>query len=156
MIDWAQPLFYIVGILSALFGIPRYYRTSRQRMAETLIDLEDRFAHHRPMRRMIDPAANESAALLTAVRKSLDGPERTPGERDLLGQLDEFLRFLLLLSRLQKNALVSCEALAYMYYYWFNAVRETDELWRYVQRYFPMLKSFMDDYAEDFRQFALR
>jgi hypothetical protein len=156
MLEWAQPLFYLVGILSAVFGIPRYFRTSRQRMAETFIELEDRFAQHRPIRRMIDPAADESAPLIEAVRNSLDGIPRSTPERQLLTQLDDFLRFLLLLSRLQKNALVSSEALAYMYYYWFNAVRDTPDLWRYVQQYFPMLQNFMNEYAADFREFALK
>jgi hypothetical protein len=43
-----------------------------------------------------------------------------------------------------------------MYYYWFNAVRDTPDLWRYVQQYFPMLQNFMNEYAADFREFALK
>jgi hypothetical protein len=156
MLEWAQPLFYIVAVLSAVFGIPRYFRTSRQRTAETLIELEDRFAKHRTIRRMIDPAAGQAKSLLDAARKSVSGVPRSEEEGKLLTELDDFLRFLLLLSRLQKNALVSSEALAYMYYYWFNAVRDTDELWQYTRRYFPMLERFMTDYAGDFREFAVR
>jgi len=155
-VRWAQPAFYIVGILSAAFGIPRYLRATRRKMAETFIELEDRFAHHRRITRMIDPEVGESAELVEAIRKLLAKPPevRSKNEGKLLAQFDDFLRFLLLLSQLQKNSLVSTEALSYMYYYWFNAVMQQPPLRRYVQVFFRLLSDFMDEHEDEFRKFA--
>jgi hypothetical protein len=141
-------VFWTVSTVSVLHTLSKYRRGLRQRTAETLITLEERFAPHRDVARQLDPASGKYAAdLESAVQKSLDGvppDQRTAAEREAIPALDHFLRFLILLTNLEKYELLERTAIVDMYCYWFNAVKNNDHLRGYVRKYFGTLDRYLD------------
>lgn len=153
--DKFQIIFWLVGIvfwLVSMWSIRlgfRQYRTGlRQRTAQGLIDLEERFEAHREIARKIDPESRRfETELLPAVETSLAGVphfRRKPEEREAIHALDEFLRFLLLVSGLERYQILDRDATNYMYWYWFSAVKENRDLMKYVGRYFPTLNGYLN------------
>jgi hypothetical protein len=140
--------FTIVSIVSVVKAIRQYGTNSQQRVAQSLMDLESRLETHWEIMPLIDPASQRyQVELYGAVENSLnDVPQanREEPERQLILQLDQFLRFLLLLSSLEKYELLDRAALDYMYWYWFEAVyKRNDHLRRYVEKYFPTLYGWL-------------
>lgn len=140
----------LVSIGSVILAIRQYRRNTRQRVAQSLMELEERLETHWEIMQLIDPASKRyDSELRRAVQNSLDDmPQlnRQPDDRKLIVQLDQFLRFLLLLGSLEKYELLNREALDYMYSYWFAAVYlKNDHLRVYIAKYFPMLKNLLSD-----------
>src|ERR1051325_3482215 len=140
--------FSIVSIVSVIKAIRQYRKNTRQRVAESLIELEQRLERYWEIMPLIDPASQRyDLELRRAVQDSLDDvplEKRRLSDRKLILQLDQFLRFLLLLSSLEKYELLNREALDYMYWYWFDAVYNRNEhLKKYVQKYIPTLNSWL-------------
>jgi len=140
----------IVSIFSVIQAIRQYQRNAKQRVAQSLIELEDRLETHWQIMPLIDPASKRyDSELRPAVQNSLDQmPQlnRRPEDRTLIVQLDQFLRFLLLLGSLEKYELLDREAIDYMYSYWFAAVYlKNDHLRGYIKTYFPTLNSLLSD-----------
>lgn len=138
----------IVTTVSVIRAIRQYRKSNRQRVAESLMELEDRLEAHWKIMPLLDPASGRyESELRRAVQASLNDiptEKREPEDRDLILQLDKFLRFLLLLSSLEKYELLNREALVYMYAYWFKAVYHgNDDLRKYVEKYFPTLNRWL-------------
>ena len=138
----------IVSIVSVVKAIRQYRTNSQQRVAQSLMDLESRLESHWEIMPLIDPASQRyEAELYAAVQNSLDEvpqEKRKEPERQLILQLDKFLRFLLLLSSLEKYELLDRAALDYMYWYWFEAVyKKNGHLRKYVEKYFPTLYGWL-------------
>lgn len=97
---------------------------------------------------LLDPASKRyELELQPAVQESLDkipADKRKPEHKELIIQLDQFLRFLLLLSSLEKYELLNREALEYMYEYWFAAVYPKNKhLQGYIKDYYPKLNLWL-------------
>lgn len=140
------------GGVAAWKAILEYRRSIRERIAERFITLEQLFAKLSDITRLVDPNMDQyNKKLGPAVRKSFTDPPTptTKDEHALLVRLDQFLRFLLLVSSLKKFALIETKALAYMYGYWFLAVIENKDLKEYVQKYFTNLDRFLEDYRSE-------
>ncbi len=140
----------LVSVVSVIQAIRQYQRNARQRVAQSLMELEERLETHWQIMPLIDPASKRyDSELRPAVQNSLDEmPQlnRRPEDRTLIVQLDQFLRFLLLLGSLEKYELLDREALDYMYSYWFAAVYlKNDHLRDYIKKYFPTLNSLLSD-----------
>jgi hypothetical protein len=140
----------LVSIVSVILAIRQYRRNTRQRVAQSLMELEERLETHWEIMPIIDPASKRyDSELRHAVQNSLeDMPQlnRQPEDRKLIVQLDQFLRFLLLLSSLERYELLNREALDYMYSYWFAAVYlKNGHLRVYIEKYFPTLNSLLSD-----------
>src|ERR1700687_154821 len=139
----AGTAFSVVSLISVIQAIRQYRRNTRQRVAQSLAELEERLESFWEIMPLIDPASGRyDSELRRAVQNSLDDmPQKNreaPGPK-LITQLDQFLRFLLLLGVLEKYELLNREALDYMYSYWFDAVYENEHLRQYVLKYFPTL-----------------
>lgn len=140
----------LVSIVSVILAIRQYRRNTRQRVAQSLMELEARLETHWEIMPLIDPASKRyDSELRRAVQNSLEDlpqEKRQPEERKLILQLDQFLRFLLLLGSLEKYELLNREALDYMYSYWFAAVYlKNDHLRGYIEAYFPNLFILLKD-----------
>lgn len=136
-----------------LWGFYRYLRQRREetsiRIGETLLELESRFTNLE-IRPQVDPSTGIGEQLREAVDKSIRDLRRTAEETGLLMKLDEFLRFLLLMSGLEKYRLLRTDAIAYMFQYWFTALLEDRWLSAYVAKYFKNLNRFLNDKAPEF------
>ena len=140
--------FSVVSIVSVVQVIRQYRANTRQRIAQSLIDLELRLEKHWEIMPLLDPASKRyDDELRTAVQNSLEHlPQlsRKDSDRKLILQLDQFLRFLLLLSSLEKYQLLDHDALEYMYHYWFKAVYiKNAHLRCYIGEYFPTLNTWL-------------
>jgi hypothetical protein len=138
----------IVTTVSIIRALQQYRRSNRQRVAESLTALEERLQAHWRIMALLDPASGRyTAELRPAVQESLDKippGKRQPEHKELIIQLDQFLRFLLLLSSLEKYELLNREALEYMYEYWFAAVYPDNEHLRaYIKNYYPKLNTWL-------------
>jgi hypothetical protein len=140
----------IVSIFSVIQAIRQYRRNTKQRVAQSLMELEERLETHWQIMPLIDPASRRyDSELRPAVQNSLDEmPQlnRRSEDRTLIVQLDQFLRFLLLLGSLEKYELLDRQAIDYMYSYWFAAVYlKNDHLREYIRKYFPTLSGLLSD-----------
>lgn len=155
--DSIQIAFWLAGIVlsiistvSVIQAIRQYRRSTRQRVAQSLVELEERLDTHWEIMRLIDPASRRyDLELRRAVQNSLDDmpqENRNVEDQKLILQLDQFLRFLQMLSSLEQYQLLNREALDYMYAYWFDAVyNRNDHLRLYIVKYFPRLRQFLTD-----------
>lgn len=153
--DTSQIVFYIVGAIFSVFSIysiyqarRQYRRSLRQRTAESLMELEQRFAEFKDILPLIDPESQRyEQELQPTVDKSLKNmpqARRSDKDRRLILRLDQLLRFLLLLTSLEKYDLLKAEALQYMYFYWFNSLKRNEHLKSYVDQYFPTLAAALE------------
>jgi len=149
-----QAAFYGFGTIGALFAFYQYSVSVRQKTAETLLDLENRFASLGPIVSFVDPASGRyKRTLAPAVAKSLrQSDDRTSADRRQIEALDAYLRFLLLLTGLERNWLLNRDSLGRMYHYWFVAVIVNPQLSEYTARYFPKLWAFIETHAGRFTQ----
>jgi ligand-binding SRPBCC domain-containing protein len=154
--DYFQILFYSIGSVFSVFSIysiyqarRQYRRSLRHRTAESLRDLEERFATFEDILPLIDPESGRyELELEPSVRKSLrrlPQSQRTDKDRRLIFRLDWLLRFLLLLTALEKYELLRVDALRYMYLYWFHSVNGNPHLRSYLDTYFPTLANALDN-----------
>jgi len=151
----AGGVFWLVSIYQIVRGFRQYKASVQQRAAESLMKLEERFATLSDITWLIDPESKmyererKEGGLASAVKKSLEGRQlqRTPDEDKKGVLLDQLLRFLLLVSRVEKDKLLDLEALKYMYHYWFEAVASGHQydLRCYVKLYFKNLNAFLDN-----------
>ena len=156
--DWKEKIqlaFYAAGAIFSVFSIysiyqarRQYRRSLRQRTAQSLLELEERFGEFKDIFPLVDPESGRyEEELQPAVEKSLQqmpASDRTHHEKVKIVLLDRFLRFLLLLTAVQEYELLKPEALRYMYWYWFKAVSENPHLRSYVDRYFPTLETALE------------
>ena len=142
---FAQIGFGLVATMIAAAGVWHYVHTDQHRMAETFIKLEERFRELQPIARLVDPAAKESDELMVALAGSVAGRPKTVAERDLVVRYDELMRFFLLLTRLHKRTFLRQGELISMYAYWLAAIRTNEAMWSYTSKYFPTLRSFIDE-----------
>ena len=153
---WVQAIGLLLATVSALLAVFQYRRSVRQRVAESLMEMEKRFRDLKDVTVLIDPANIHlyRAKLQPMVLKAISTPpiERIEEEEWRLAELDQFLRFLLLLSVMEKHVLLNRRALATMYHYWFSAVWQNPNLKAYVAKYFPKLDRFLVKNHKSFLQ----
>jgi len=149
-----QSAFYFFGTVGALFAFYQYSVSVRQKTAETLLDLEQRFASLGPIVSLVDPASGRyKRSLAPTVDKSLkQTSDRTPADRRKIQALDAYLRFLLLLTGLERNWLLNRDTLGRMYHYWFVAVIVNPQLSAYTAKYFPKLWAFIEHHGSRFTE----
>ena len=153
--SWLSKLIgVLVAAFSAGFAAFQYWRDVRRRTAESLLEIEKRFDTLTDIARLIDPASRlYETDLRPIVEESVKptGRTRSPDEHKRIMRLDEFLRFLLLLTRLEKNLFVSRTEVVTMYHYWFDAVAQNEHLMGYVKKYYKNLSEFLNKNREWFR-----
>lgn len=153
VLSLAQASFYFASAVAVSVTFLKYITSVRQRTAETLMELEKRFEGFKDIVRLIDPASGRyDRDLRPALQKSLDPakPAKTEQEENAIVQLDEFLRFLVLLGSLKENRLLSKKSLAHMYHYWFTAIDSNNDIKRYIGEYFKVLNKFLEDHRKTF------
>ena len=116
------------------------------RSAETLIRMEEELRRHQLILRELDASSpHRMRNLGPAIARSLkrDYSHRNGEDDEWVRRFDDFLRFLLLLSALERFKLLKTEALMYMYWYWFCMVLGRPIAKEYVRKNFPTLYSYM-------------
>ncbi|HEX9670192.1 MAG TPA: hypothetical protein VGC93_11995 [Thermoanaerobaculia bacterium] len=150
-------IFYAVSAVAVLCAAWKYLVGLDQRSAETLVQLEARFADLTDIARAVDPEAHEfeGSGLAHAVQKGLDAQwdTRDDKERALMRRLDAFLRFLQVLGTLERNRLLNRRALWDTYHYWFRAIDTNPMLRRYINLHFPVLNAFLRRNARHFEEY---
>lgn len=145
--EFLQAVAWTAAAVSAGLAIVAYRRGVRQHMAQSLVEIEKRFADFADTARWIDPDSGQfKSELAPHIRLSLTRRARGPGETyssDHLQKLDGLLRFLLLVSSLHEHRILSRRAIAHQYSYWFRAIWENKRLLAYVRVYFPTVMEFM-------------
>ncbi|HEX7833210.1 MAG TPA: hypothetical protein VF787_26375 [Thermoanaerobaculia bacterium] len=153
------------AIFAAAF---KYYRRRDHPSGETLRLLEDRFkdfhqtwefdvSGHRkvmpPITRAIEHDGDEftRCKLESSIRKGASGEpaSRDDCERAWIPRLDALLRFLMIVSAMEKNRLLKKEALWDAYHYWFRTVNNNVLVRIYIGLHFPVLDRFLRENAEE-------
>jgi hypothetical protein len=135
--------------ISALVATLVYMHSVRRQIAQTLMELEDRFGPLRDAARRIDPESGlfrpELHMLITHSLKEPKGEKkpRRQSEHQYIADLDSLLRFLLLLSSMHKHRMLSRSAIAYQYHYWFRAVCDNRRVFLYACHNFPNLAGYL-------------
>jgi hypothetical protein len=156
ILEWLELAGWLAGAVVSLgtlvAGVWQYRTSVRQRIAQSLMELEKDFRELRGIVRVVDPASGLFDNWRDAVRRSIRGDvkNRPKEEIDFIGDLDQYLRFLTLLGGLERYQLLDRDAIAYAYHYWFRTVLEDPDLAAYAAKYFKNLNQFLNDAAPDF------